>query len=548
MQRFLAGLAVLAGALLFAVPPILKVNAAEQGKTQYDAHKGLEFRTSDRCVACHNGLTTDSGEDISIGFQWRASIMANSSRDPYWQGSVRRESMDHPESQAAIEDECSNCHMPVVHLANRDAGKMTEVFAHLPLQLPPKGNPAAADGVSCSVCHQIEGIGLGTNATFNGNVAVLKPVGKDERPEYGPFEPDAAHQEIMQSSTGGFVPMQGAHIRDAALCGSCHTLYTKARGPGGKELTTFPEQMPFKEWQHSDYAATQTCQQCHMPEVKEPVAITALYGPLREGMHRHVFVGGNFVMEGMLQDHRDELSTEALPQELEDAMTRTTEFLRTQAAKVTIRAVNRTSRGLAIDVLVKNLSGHKLPTAYPARRVWLHVVLRDGNGRVVFESGALNPDGSIVGNDNDEDPLRFEPHYREITSPTQVEIYEPILKDSQGRVTTGLLNAVGYLKDNRLLPSGFDKATADKDIEVTGEAATDAGFSDQGSTVRYVMPTNGATGPFQVEAELWYQPIGFRWAHNLAPYRASEPERMVRYYEAAARKSAVVLAKAQTTQ
>ena len=23
--------------------------------------------------------------------------MANSSRDPYWQGSVRRESMDHPE-------------------------------------------------------------------------------------------------------------------------------------------------------------------------------------------------------------------------------------------------------------------------------------------------------------------------------------------------------------------------------------------------------------------------------------------------------------------
>ena len=59
---------------------------------------GTVFRTSDRCVACHNGLTTKDGEDISIGFQWRASIMANSSRDPYWQGSVRRESIDHPES------------------------------------------------------------------------------------------------------------------------------------------------------------------------------------------------------------------------------------------------------------------------------------------------------------------------------------------------------------------------------------------------------------------------------------------------------------------
>ena len=86
--------------------------------------------------------------------------------------------------------------------------------------------------------------------------------------------------------------------------------------------------------------------------------------------------------------------------------------------------------------------------------------------RMVFESGALNPDGSIVGNDNDEDPLKFEPHYREITSAQEVEIYEPILKDSEGKVTTGLLHAVGYLKDNRLLPHGFDKTTADKDIAV----------------------------------------------------------------------------------
>jgi hypothetical protein len=78
---------------------------------------------------------------------------------------------------------------------------------------------------------------------------------------------------------------------------------------------------------------------------------------------------------------------------------------KTQAAKVTITRVDATPDGLAIDVQVENLSGHKLPTAYPSRRAWLHFAVRDGNGRVVFESGALNPDGSIVGNDNDEDPL-----------------------------------------------------------------------------------------------------------------------------------------------
>jgi len=276
--------------------------------------------------------------------------------------------------------------------------------------------------------------------------------------------------------------------------------------------------------------------------------VTALYGQPREGMHRHVFVGSNFVMEGMLQDHRDELAAEALPEEMDAAMKRTTEFLKTQAAKVTITRVDATPNGLAVDVHVENLGGHKLPTAYPSRRAWLHFAVRDGNGRVVFESGALNPDGSIVGNDNDEDPLKFEPHYREITRSQEVEIYEPILKDSEGKVTTGLLDAVGYLKDNRLLPHGFDKATANKDIAVTGDAAKDPGFTDSGSSVQYVVSTGNATEPFKVEAELWFQPIGFRWAHNLAPYKAEEPQRMVRYYEAAARRSAVVLARAEATR
>jgi len=352
----------------------------------------------------------------------------------------------------------------------------------------------------------------------------------------------------MHSSTATYFPTRGDHIRDAGLCGSCHTLITSALGSKGEKLAKFPEQMPFQEWQHSDYATKQTCQDCHMPVVNEAVAVTALYGQPREGMHRHVFVGSNFVVEGMLQDHRDELATEAQPEEMDAAMKRTTEFLKTQAAKVTITRMDATPNRLAIDVHVENLGGHKLPTAYPSRRAWLHFVVKDGNGHVVFESGALNPDGSIVGNDNDEDPLKFEPHYREITSAQQVEIYEPILKDSEGKVTTGLLHAVGYLKDNRLLPHGFDKATAEKDIAVTGDAANDPGFTDTGSSVRYVVSTGNATGPFKVEAELWFQPIGFRWAHNLAPYKAEEPQRMVRYYEAAARKSATMLAKAEATR
>ncbi len=93
-------------------------------------------------------------------------------------------------------------------------------------------------------------------------------------------------------------------------------------------------------------------------------------------------------------------------------------------------------------MFVENLTGHKLPTAFPSRRAWLHFVVRDRDGRVVFESGAINPDGSIAGNDNDADKTKYEPHYREITSAEQVEIYEDILGDPEGKVTTGLLQAV----------------------------------------------------------------------------------------------------------
>ena len=134
---------------------------------------------------------------------------------------------------------------------------------------------------------------------------------------------------------------------------------------------------------------------------------------------------------------------------------------------------------------VENLGGHKLPTAYPSRRAWLHVTVRDRTGRAVFESGALNANGSIQGNDNDEDAGRFEPHYAEVTRADQVQIYESVMAGADGRVTTGLLTALRYVKDNRLLPRGFDKRTADKDIAVHGDAESDPDFAGGGDRVRY---------------------------------------------------------------
>src|SRR5262245_11796020 len=106
-----------------------------------------QFHTSDRCLACHNGLTTPSGQDVSIGFNWRASIMATSAPDPHWQASVRREDMDHPESKAEIEDGCADCHMPMSRYKAKLQGKLGQVFAHIPFDEDPEKNADAEDGV-----------------------------------------------------------------------------------------------------------------------------------------------------------------------------------------------------------------------------------------------------------------------------------------------------------------------------------------------------------------------------------------------------------------
>jgi hypothetical protein len=508
------------------------------------------FQTSDRCMACHNGLTTSRGEDVSIGFEWRASIMANSSRDPYWQASVRREVIDHSESRAHIEDECSVCHMPVTRYEAKLRGRTGEIFSHLPFDHDKKLGKEAADGVDCSVCHQIGKEKLGKRESFNGGFVIDAPGADGVRPEYGPFDIERGQQRIMRTSTGGFQPTENTdHIRKSELCATCHTLFTTALGPGGTIIGELPEQMPYLEWLHSDYRTKQTCQSCHMPEVEEPAPITRVFGVPRKGLSRHSFVGANFFMQRMLNTYRDELEVAALPQELLAAADGTATFLQAKSARVSIPVVRVDNGELDAEIFVENLGGHKLPTAYPSRRAWLHVSVLDRNSRVVFESGAVRPDGAIVGNDNDADPRRFEPHYTEIHSSEQVQIYEDIIGDLNGDVTTGLLTGVRYLKDNRLLPHGFDKRSADKDIAVLGEAAADPDFTDAGDRIRCRVTLGDAQGPFRVEVELWYQPIGYRWANNLKSYgQAAEPRRFNGYFDSMAKASGMVLARASVVK
>ncbi|MBM4372197.1 MAG: cytochrome c [Deltaproteobacteria bacterium] len=141
-------------------------------------------------------------------------------------------------------------------------------------------------------------------------------------------------------------------------------------------------------------------------------------------------------------------------------------------------------------------------------------------------------------------PARFEPHDTELTEPEQVQIYEDIMGDPEGRVTTGLLTATQYLKDNRLLPEGFDKASAPEEVAVRGRARDDGDFDGGGDTVLYRFPLYESVGPWKVTVRLLYQPIGFRWAQNLGARPALETDRFLRFWEDVAPVSRQTLAEA----
>jgi hypothetical protein len=82
---------------------------------------------------------------------------------------------------------------------------------------------------------------------------------------------------------------------------------------------------------------------------------------------------------------------------------------------------------------------------------------------------------------------------------------------------------------------------------VRGDASADANFAAEGDRIRYVVGLAAAPGPFRVEVELRYQPISFRWAHNLKPYNADEPRRFVSFFDSMSAHSSTVIARTSVT-
>lgn len=485
------------------------------------------FATGDGCALCHSAaprataMRTRTGDDASPYGTWQATMMANSFRDPYWRAKVAQEVAAAPEKQAEIESLCLRCHAPMASHTARIAGEPSPTIAEA------VEDPLAQDGVSCTVCHQAQPEVLGTEASFSGRLDI-----RPGRRIFGPYEEPSARPMLMHSA---YQAEHGPHVQSSAVCGSCHTLHTKP----AEDAQPFPEQTPYLEWRNSVYSDedgatddSRTCQQCHMPNVGTTRIARNPGGrdfniDTRDDVRAHAFLGANAFMLDLLAANREELGVQASVEALERSAAATRRFLRDEAATVEITSPVREGGRLAFDVKVTNRTGHKLPTAYPSRRVWLRVQVRAGR-RVLWESGGVTEDGRLTRRGGTS-------HRDVIDEPDQVQVWECRAVDQGGEETTLLHAMAGYAKDDRILPAGWSPdgphAADTRPVGTDG----DDDFVPGSDTVSYraELPEGVPESDLLVVVWLLYQSVPPDWVDALRDVDAPEAERFVRMYDAA---------------
>lgn len=500
-----------------AVPAPTTVPPGSKGKP-LTMFMNADFTGSGTCAVCHTRLADSSGTDVSIDAYWRSAMMANAARDPVYLARVSAEIARAPALKQVIETKCSLCHMPMAFTEAKVTSSPIAIFGDGFLNVANPLRDAATDGVSCSVCHQIEKDNLGTQESFSGGFSINTSTEPPDRKSYGPFP--QPYENTMRRSVG-FTPAAGLQTLSASLCATCHTLYTPYLDAAGNIAGVFPEQTAFLEWQHSSYDDLgMPCQTCHMPNASGEVLIANSPKPPtinpRSPFAQHYFVGGNAFMVRLQKNYVDELELTCSEAHLEGTLQRTLAQLQNRTLALSMAESALSGDTLSIHLKLDSMVGHKFPTGIPLRRAWIHLVVSDSKGVVVFESGKANPDGSIAGCNADQDGSSYEPHYDLITSSDQVQIYESIVIDSEKKVTYTLLRGQTYVKDNRILPAGFDKASAGKDFAVAGSAATDSNFDKGSDQVSYQINVKGRSGPFTMKAEVLFQSLSYRSTLDLA--------------------------------
>lgn len=288
------------------IPPAVKPNEVAAAL----AAGGLTLDADDpaTCAPCHEAVVTE----------WKESLhsRAHHANDPLY-GALRALRLE--KQGPHIPGKCATCHNP------RD----------------PKDHEsrAARTGVSCAVCHQLEGVHVASKDK-NGLAALIVGPEKTFRASH-----DVPNGTAPLHATGAALP---ALADGQTLCLACHAEEQNAAGV--PTCTTGVE--------HAEGGGGQSCAACHMAEVPTPSGAVSS----RPSHKSHRF-------EGPHQAHRL-----GVPGVLGAAVALSGRF---EAGKLVAR--------------LENKSSHAFPTGFPGRMAMLVVTAFDAKGQEVFKSIKSEP-------------------------------------------------------------------------------------------------------------------------------------------------------------
>ena len=357
----------------------------------------------------------------------------------------------------------------------------------------------ARDGISCVVCHQMSDISLGDDAAFTGNF-VSGP--SDEI--YGPYETVTVVPKPMENSLGMTPEFRQYFVSGDAfssdICGSCHNILLPQITNEGEIVGASFEQTTHLEWVNSDFAPGgsefKSCADCHMPTQymgedlsfkianiesddfapttsrlpDEDITLTEREPYARHSLHGlNIFLNQIFQQFPVLLGYRqiDFMTGTATVPSLITGQKSMIEMAKNETAEIEIESLQINSEGkLEVNIKVINNVGHHLPSGVGFRRVFIEFLVRDRDNNILWASGRTNSIGAILNGRTDEvlnseQPVEFpntpfQPHYQEIDSEDQVQIYQELIEDSDGNLTTSFLRRIEEVKDNRLRPRGYN--------------------------------------------------------------------------------------------
>lgn len=461
--------------------------------------------------------------NLSVYAEWRASPMGMAGRDPIFFAQLESELNTYPQKAGEIQNLCLSCHGAMgqrQYVADKGANAQFRLDGVFKTDGPDARYGALArDGISCMVCHQMD------PATVNAQENTGKFVRGPADVIYGSSPPGGVNGPIrtwpMQHALG-LTPVYDPYINKAEACAVCHTIVLPVETPGSSvTVGKAHEQETFLEWYYSGYQNSnpafpvakdqaRTCQDCHMnatlqgngkrvnfkvanvqdtswpvPPAQNLAPAQEITVPPRPEAGRHTLFGMNlFVLTlydqfrtlfGLLPDTNPPAgTTDNFRFALDDGEWQ----VRNVTADVKILGVRRENGFLTATVRITNKAGHRLPSGVGFRRAWIELSVLDKQGKVLWASGRadengvlVKPDGSPLASEFTDDYRKLQPHWDVIGSEDQVQVYEERYiyrnSDGPGALNTSFLGINEVVKDNRLLPKGYQYAYLRKQAEAT---------------------------------------------------------------------------------